>query len=115
MSKELTWTKPDDTPAGDTTNLGDVDVGTTTPAFTLWLKNTGTETVSSVRLRLNQSSMADGGLIGSVSGIPLTDDFTEFAATLDPGSHITVDLQWTVPPDAVPLSMDNAYVEAKFR
>ena len=81
---------PDGTPA-PSPNIGSVPPGTTSASRPMILKNTGTETVSSVRARVEQVSTLDGEYHVTIGSLALTGTNQEvLSGTLAVGASVAV-------------------------
>lgn len=111
MAAELTIQNADGTTATPL-DFGLVKPGTSSSVVQRRVTNTGDVTLTDVRVRLEQTSTADGELHGSVGATVLTDAYQVVSASLAPAAYVTVDLYWSTPADATPSSLDQGTIRA---
>ena len=110
MTKILEVRLADLVTAAPLTDFGSVGPGNTSTTSTLYLFNSGTDPIPSVRAHIEQASTADGVYFVTVGSIPLNINPQEvLTQPLAPGASIPFTERWDTPQNA-PGALENASV-----
>lgn len=94
------------------TDFGSVPPGTAAPSRQFLLRNTGTEVVTGVAIRVENANIEDGEYTATVQGITLTGDWTPLP-DLAPGEEVLVLESWITPAGVAETGVDSGLLRVR--